>query len=99
MPGGAHFRMHAEAPDAFDIRKEKSRTPARYGKTEIGRSCLLSGGWWSAAPQWPRSSKILRIGTCCAILQRPGFPPDGRSRESDSGYPGVTNTAEFTAKS
>jgi uncharacterized protein (DUF1501 family) len=36
------FRMQAEAPDAFDIRKEKPQTLARYGDTEIGRSCLLA---------------------------------------------------------
>jgi hypothetical protein len=36
------FRMQAEAPDAFDIRKENPQTQARYGDTEIGRSCLLA---------------------------------------------------------
>jgi hypothetical protein len=36
------FRMQAEAPEAFDIRKEKPQTLARYGDTEIGRSCLLA---------------------------------------------------------
>jgi uncharacterized protein (DUF1501 family) len=36
------FRMQAEAPDAFDIRKETPQTQARYGATEIGRSCLLA---------------------------------------------------------
>jgi hypothetical protein len=36
------FRMQAEAPDAFDIRKETPQTRARYGETEIGRSCLLA---------------------------------------------------------
>jgi hypothetical protein len=36
------FRMQTEAPDAFDIRKEKPETLARYGDTEIGRSCLLA---------------------------------------------------------
>jgi hypothetical protein len=36
------FRMQSEAPDAFDIRKEKLETLARYGDTEIGRSCLLA---------------------------------------------------------
>lgn len=36
------FRMQAEAPDAFDIRKETPETLARYGDTEIGRSCLLA---------------------------------------------------------
>ncbi|MEO7649113.1 MAG: DUF1501 domain-containing protein, partial [Bryobacteraceae bacterium] len=34
------FRMQTEAPDAFDIRKEKPETLARYGDSEIGRSCL-----------------------------------------------------------
>jgi hypothetical protein len=36
------FRMQTEAPDAFDIRKEKPETLARYGDSEIGRSCLLA---------------------------------------------------------
>jgi plasmid stabilization system protein ParE len=36
------FRMQAEAPEAFDIRKEKPGTLARYGDSEIGRSCLLA---------------------------------------------------------
>ncbi len=36
------FRMQTEAPDAFDIRKESPETLARYGDTEIGRSCLLA---------------------------------------------------------
>jgi hypothetical protein len=36
------FRMQTEAPDAFDIRKEKPETMARYGDTEIGRSCVLA---------------------------------------------------------
>jgi len=36
------FRMQTEAPEAFDIRKEKPETLARYGDTEIGRSCLLA---------------------------------------------------------
>ncbi|MBK5291645.1 MAG: DUF1501 domain-containing protein [Acidobacteriia bacterium] len=36
------FRMQTEAPDAFDIRKETPETLARYGDTEIGRSCLLA---------------------------------------------------------
>ena len=34
--------MQTEAPDAFDIRKEKPETLARYGDTEFGRSCLLA---------------------------------------------------------
>jgi hypothetical protein len=36
------FRMQTEAPEAFDIRKEKPETLERYGDTEIGRSCLLA---------------------------------------------------------
>jgi len=36
------FRMQAEAPEAFDIRKETPETQARYGDSEIGRSCLLA---------------------------------------------------------
>ena len=36
------YRMQTEAPDAFDIRKEKPETLARYGDSEIGRSCLLA---------------------------------------------------------
>lgn len=36
------FRMQTEAPDAFDIRKESTETLARYGDSEIGRSCLLA---------------------------------------------------------
>lgn len=36
------FRMQTEAPEAFDIRQEKPETLARYGDTEIGRSCLLA---------------------------------------------------------
>jgi hypothetical protein len=36
------FRMQIEAPDAFDIRKEKPETLARYGDSGIGRSCLLA---------------------------------------------------------
>lgn len=36
------FRMQTEAPEAFDIRREKPETLARYGDTEIGRSCLLA---------------------------------------------------------
>jgi hypothetical protein len=36
------FRMQTEAPDAFDIRKEKPEVLARYGDTDIGRSCLLA---------------------------------------------------------
>jgi hypothetical protein len=36
------FRMQAEAPEAFDIRKEKPETLARYGDTEFGKSCLLA---------------------------------------------------------
>ncbi len=36
------FRMQTEAPEAFDIRKEKPETLARYGDSEMGRSCLLA---------------------------------------------------------
>jgi hypothetical protein len=36
------FRMQTEAPEAFDIRKESPETLARYGDTEIGRSCVLA---------------------------------------------------------
>jgi hypothetical protein len=36
------FRMQVEAPEAFDIRKETDATRARYGDTDIGRSCLLA---------------------------------------------------------
>ncbi|MCL4797706.1 MAG: DUF1501 domain-containing protein [Bryobacteraceae bacterium] len=36
------FRMQTEAPEAFDIRQEKAETLARYGDSEIGRSCLLA---------------------------------------------------------
>jgi uncharacterized protein (DUF1501 family) len=36
------FRMQAEAPEAFDIRRETPETLARYGDTEIGRSCVLA---------------------------------------------------------
>lgn len=36
------FRMQIEAPEAFDIRKENPETLARYGDSEIGRSCLLA---------------------------------------------------------
>lgn len=36
------FRMQTEAPEAFDIRLERPETLARYGDTEIGRSCLLA---------------------------------------------------------
>lgn len=36
------YRMQTEAPEAFDIRKEKPETLARYGDSEIGRSCLLA---------------------------------------------------------
>jgi uncharacterized protein (DUF1501 family) len=34
--------MQVEAPEAFDIRKETDATRARYGDTDIGRSCLLA---------------------------------------------------------
>lgn len=36
------FRMQTKAPEAFDIRREKPETLARYGDTDIGRSCLLA---------------------------------------------------------
>jgi hypothetical protein len=36
------FRMQAEAPDAFDIRKETAETRARYGDSEFGRGCLIA---------------------------------------------------------
>jgi hypothetical protein len=36
------FRMQAEAPDAFDIRKENEATIARYGDSDFGRGCLLA---------------------------------------------------------
>jgi len=36
------FRMQAEAPDAFDIRKETAETRERYGDTEFGRGCLIA---------------------------------------------------------
>ncbi len=36
------FRMQTEAPDAFDIRKEKPETLARYGDSDMGRSCVLA---------------------------------------------------------
>jgi len=36
------FRMQAEAPEAFDIRKENEATIARYGDSDFGRGCLLA---------------------------------------------------------
>jgi hypothetical protein len=36
------FRMQAEAPDAFDIRKESEATRAKYGDSDFGRGCLLA---------------------------------------------------------
>jgi hypothetical protein len=36
------FRMQTEAPDAFDISKESEQTRARYGDSDMGRSCLLA---------------------------------------------------------
>ena len=36
------FRMQAEAPDAFDIRKESDATRARYGDSDFGRGCLMA---------------------------------------------------------
>jgi hypothetical protein len=36
------FRMQTEAPEAFDIRRESPETLARYGDSDMGRSCLLA---------------------------------------------------------
>ena len=36
------FRMQTEAPDVFDIRKEKESTRARYGDGEFARACLMA---------------------------------------------------------
>src|SRR5262245_11638389 len=36
------FRMQTEAPDAFDIRKEREATRARYGDGDFGRGCLMA---------------------------------------------------------
>jgi hypothetical protein len=36
------FRMQTEAPEAFDLSREQPETLARYGDSEIGRSCLLA---------------------------------------------------------
>jgi hypothetical protein len=36
------FRMQTEAPEAFDIRQEKPETLARYGDSDMGRSCVLA---------------------------------------------------------
>ena len=36
------FRMQTDAPEAFDVSRERPETLARYGDTEIGRSCLLA---------------------------------------------------------
>src|SRR5216683_2119481 len=36
------FRMQTEAPEAFDIRKEKESTRARYGDGDFARACLMA---------------------------------------------------------
>jgi len=36
------FRMQMQAPEAFDIEREKPALRARYGDTDIGRGCLLA---------------------------------------------------------
>jgi len=36
------FRMQMEAPEAFDLDKEKESTRERYGDSEFGRGCLLA---------------------------------------------------------
>jgi hypothetical protein len=36
------FRMQAEAPDAFDVRKESGATLARYGEGDFARGCLIA---------------------------------------------------------
>ncbi|MBV8821114.1 MAG: DUF1501 domain-containing protein [Acidobacteriaceae bacterium] len=36
------FRMQAEAPEVFDVRKESEATRARYGDNDFGRGCLLA---------------------------------------------------------
>jgi hypothetical protein len=36
------FRMQTEAPDVFDISKEKESTRARYGDHDFGRGCLMA---------------------------------------------------------
>jgi hypothetical protein len=36
------FRMQAEAPDVFDVRKESEATRARYGDGNFARGCLLA---------------------------------------------------------
>ncbi|MCC6585726.1 MAG: DUF1501 domain-containing protein [Bryobacterales bacterium] len=36
------FRMQMQAPEAFDIDKEKEATRSRYGDSEFGRGCLLA---------------------------------------------------------
>jgi hypothetical protein len=36
------FRMQMEAPDVFDVEKEKESTRTRYGDTDFGRGCLLA---------------------------------------------------------
>jgi len=36
------FRMQAEAPEVFDITKEKESVRARYGEGDFGRGCLMA---------------------------------------------------------
>lgn len=36
------FRMQAEAPEVFDLRKVDEKTRARYGDSEFGRGCLMA---------------------------------------------------------
>ncbi|HEU0124507.1 MAG TPA: DUF1501 domain-containing protein [Bryobacteraceae bacterium] len=36
------FRMQTEAPEAFDLEREKPETRSRYGDSEFGRGCLLA---------------------------------------------------------
>ena len=36
------FRMQTEAPDVFDLSKEKEATRARYGTGDFGRGCLMA---------------------------------------------------------
>ena len=36
------YRMQTEAPEVFDIGKEKESTRARYGESDFGRGCLMA---------------------------------------------------------
>jgi hypothetical protein len=36
------FRMQMEAPEAFNLNEESSKTLARYGDTDFGRGCLMA---------------------------------------------------------